>query len=214
MTNDLPHVGEDEGLSRLEPITVISMEDDAIDVERTDRDAFFRYLVARDEKHLTFKPGATPIRYTLRPLSRPSLVHWVLNATADEDRWMRALMATLDLVSGHPNYPGGFRPETRTDKRIGTLAEESTIIECVEPAGALLELGKLAYDRAHIPPKARRVCLPPPGSFSRNSERLRAVGMRKQEAERLQAQQRSEQPSGETGNATAAASDSTSPATP
>lgn len=203
-----------EGISPLGPITLVSIEDDAIDIEATGRDEMFRYLVDRDEKRLKFRPGQTPVRYTLRPLSKPCLVDFVNAVTDEDERHIRALMATLEEVRDLPGHPAVFVPESDATRDLGRIAKRASVIACVEPAGALYELGKLAYDRAHIGPKARRACFPPPGSLNRNSERLRVAAMKRREAEPpLPTPPSPDETSAPTGSATAEASVSTLPET-
>lgn len=189
-----------------DPLRVVSIEDPAIDIATTG-DGIIEYGCTRDARHLVFHPGAHPCWYTLRPLSRKALAIYVNAVEGREDRARRALACALERIEGHPEH-GNLTPPTGPKRDVGDVIDEDWLDENVEPYGAILELGALVYDRAHVPKGQRRACAPPPGSFRRLAEWSRAAEMSLLLPTSAPPTATLAGTSASTGNATAAASDS------
>lgn len=62
---------------------VYTLHDPAIDVDASDIDA---YLETHDKSHLVIRPDATPLKFHIRPLSRPKVNRLRLGAYSDVER--------------------------------------------------------------------------------------------------------------------------------
>ena len=197
--------------SPTDSLTVISIEDAAIDREATGDEGVVKYAISRDESDLVIAAGATPVRYTLRPLTRAQLFKYVDAVDHPDVRHIRALACALERVDGHPDFPAGCRLPTKKIRDIGHAIDEDWLFEHIDPPGALYELGKLAYDRAQIPKGERRACGPPRGSLFRLAEWRKNAEMRT----RLDATPPPPESNGHlsegTGDATATATSGTTP---
>lgn len=203
------------GVGPTDPVTVISMEDPAIDREETGDLALVEYGTQRDDEarqKLKFHAGERAVEITLRPVTQPQLRKFVNVVNDPEERWARALRCALERVDHHPDHPGAFVPRRRKTREVGELVDEDTLIELMGYVpGAYEEMGKLAYDRAYIPKGQKKGCVPPPGSFSRLAAWGRAAEMSTRPTTTLETTQKSDSGSEPPGNATAPESNGAAP---
>lgn len=173
-----------DGVPPLGILRVVSFEDSALDWVAMDG---ARYMRTRDESLVRVLPGQTATWYTLRPLPRELLFDWVDLIAAPEGRWRRALAACLVQIENPISAETGqvtptvWTPESLPLDGLGEGIRVGKLVDIqrmIQPAGAVYELGKLAYDRAYLSPKAPSVCAPPPGQQDRIQERLRHAARR------------------------------------
>lgn len=211
-------------LSPLEPLVTVSIEDPAIDIVETTAEGLRQFAETRDLSILRFFPGMQATKYTLRVLSRAALARYVDLGTSDEEKHRRALACSLEQIDNPPDPKTGEpsplpwrprHPDVLDADLLGcSIVNDDAIFALVQPYGAIAELGKLVYDRAHVHPKAQPVFSAPPGSYKRVAERLLRAAPKTPSQESPDPTPPSGQTSGDTGNATAAGSDGASPATP
>lgn len=192
-------------LSPLEPLTVVSLEDPALDYLAMGPQKIREYAETRDESSLVFRPGMTPTRYRLRPLSRAALTRYVNRGTAEDDeRYQRALACSLeevtlpvDAATGEQR-PVPWKPapgDVLESEQLGcSIISDAAIEAVVHPYGAIAELGKVAYERAYLHPKAPAAFSAQPGSLRRIAAALQRAATTTQSPPSSDPTPRPEQP--------------------
>lgn len=118
----------------------------------SDRNAF---LADRDVKHLVYLPGAEPVWFDLRPITRQQWREWVSAADTVKEQFRRAFESACVKVSGLRDRTGA-RLQDITLERNGSLdLVTSKSLDQLWATGItdadMIEIGAVAHARADVP---------------------------------------------------------------